>query len=174
MLLCSLSAGAAASELSGDSISDDEQDEAAQATPIQPGPALEVPLQDVTLTGIGVNRLYALVISANSDLMKAHNAAHGITEMSVGPWRAGAGCLRVRDVSYTKKLNIPLPLAPEKCHVWEEHRLIMKEPGGWVVLINCKNDAPKSDCFEAQVQMCGVYINGNTSKLRVSMQVRHF
>lgn len=149
-------AGASVTELSGDTISDDEEDEeAAQATPIHPGPALEVLLQDATLPGMGVNRLFALTISGDSDLMKAHHAAHDVTEISVGPWRAappGAGYLRVRDVSYTKKLNIPLPLAPEKCHVWEEHRLMVKEAGGWVVLITCKNDAPKGDCFEAQVR----------------------
>lgn len=131
-------------------------------------------LQDATLQGIGVNRLYALTISADSDLMKAHHAAHDVSEMSIGPWRAvpaGAGYQRVRNVSYVKKLNIPLPLAPEKCHVWEEHRLVTKEAGGWVVQITCKNDAPKGDCFEAHVQMCGVYVNSNTSRLRVSMQV---
>lgn len=84
---------------------------------------------------------------------------------------AGAGYLRVRNVSYTKKLNIPLPLAPERCQVWEEHRLLAKDAGGWVVLLVCTNDAPKGDCFEAHVQICGLYVDRNTSKLRVSMQV---
>lgn len=94
--------------------------------------------------------------------------------MSIGPWRAmplGAGYQRVRSVAYTKRLNIPLPLAPEKCHVWEEHRLVQKEAGGWRVDITCRNDAPKGDSFEAHVQMCGVYVGSNTSRLRVSMQV---
>lgn len=156
-----------------DSSSEDDE-EAAQATPIEPGPALELLIQEATLQGIGSKQLYKLVIDASSELMKAHNAANDVTEMVIGPWQAAAAGVsyqRVRNVSYTKKLNIPLPLAPDKCHVWEEHRLMVKEDGGWVVLLICKNDAPKGDCFEAHVQICGVYVNSNTSKLRVSMEV---
>lgn len=153
----------------------EDEEEASQATPIQPGPPLEVLLQEVTLQGIGANRLYNLLINANSELMRTQNAANDITNMLIGPWKpaqAGAAYQHVRDVSYVKKLNIPLPLAPERCNVWEEHRLMVKEAGGWVVQIICKNDAPKGDCFEAHVQMCGVYVSEQSSRLRVSMQVR--
>lgn len=159
----------------GGPLFDDE--EAVQATPIQLPAAYEVVLQDTTLQGIGVNRLYTLLFSADSQLMKTHHAAQEVTEVAVKAWRAPSAaaafsCMRVRDVSYTKRLNIPLPLAPDKCHVWEEHRLLTREAGGWVVQVVCKNDAPKGDCFEAHVQMCGVYVNSNDSRLRVSMQVR--
>lgn len=163
----------AAQQLCADSSSEDEE-EPAQATPIQPGPALELTIQEATLQGIGVQQLYRLVLDAGSELMRAHHAANDITGMVVGPWwaaPAGAGYQRVRSVFYTKKLNIPLPLAPERCQVWEEHRLLVKEAGGWVVLLVCTNDAPKGDCFEAHVQICGVYVDRNTSRLRVSMQV---
>ena len=145
-----------------------------QAIPIQPPAPCELVLQDVNLQGIGVNRLYVLLISGDSALMRTHHAAQQVTEVKTGPWRTatpGCGYQRVRDVSYTKRLNIPLPLAPEKCHVWEEHRLLTKEAGGWVVHMVCKNDAPKGDCFEAHVQMCGVYVSSSSSRLRVSMQV---
>lgn len=141
-------------ELSEDSLtSEDDDHNSSPVTPLQPGPALETLLQDVTLPGISTNRLYALLISADSQLMKDHHAAHDVTEMVVGPWRAGGdGCLRVRDVSYVKKLNIPLPLAPEKCNVWETHRLITKRPGGWIVQLTCTNNAPKGECFVVQVR----------------------
>jgi hypothetical protein len=168
-------AAGGAQELGEDSIITEDEEEVSQATPIQSGPPLEVLLQDITLQGIGANRLYHLLISASSELMKTHNAANDINNMSIGPWKpapAGAAYQCVRDVSYVKKLNIPLPLAPERCNVWEEHRLLVKEAGGWVVQIICKNDAPKGDCFEAHVQMCGVYVSEHSSRLRVSMQVR--
>jgi hypothetical protein len=153
----------------------DTEDEASSATPLQLGPALEAVLQDVSLPGISVQRLFGLLVGADSALMKSHQAAHDVTEVKVGPWKQaapGVGYLRSRDVSYTKQLNIPLPLAPDKCHVWEEHRLVDKAPGGWVVQQICRNDAPKGDCFEAHVQLCGVSVAPNCSRLRVSMQVR--
>jgi hypothetical protein len=176
MLLVDAVTAGGVQELGEDSIIAEDEEEAPQATPIEPGPPLEVLLQDVTLQGIGVNRLYNLLINAKSDLMKTHNAVNDITNMSVGAWKAapaGAAYQHVRNVSYVMKLNIPLPLAPERCNVWEEHRLMVKEAGGWVVQNICKNDALKGDCFEAHVQMCGVYVSEQCSRLRVSMQVRY-
>lgn len=161
-----------APDICDDVISDDE--EASKATPIQPPDALELLITDTTLQGLGVNRLYTLLISADSAFMQTMYSSANVTEVKVGPWRAapaGSDYQRVRDVSYTKHLNIPLPLAPEKCHVWEEHRLT-REGGGWVLTSVTKNDAPKGDCYEALVQMCGIYVSSHSSRLRVSMQVR--
>lgn len=167
--------GFAASEDSceEDGLADDDVDGPVTAVTL-PDP-YQVVLQDVTLQGTGVNRLYALLLGTTSELMTAHYAAQELTDVVVGPWRAaaaGSGALRVRNVSYIKRLKIPLPLAPDKCSVWEEQRLLSRGPGGWVVQFVCTNDAPKGDCFEAHVQLCGVYVSSSSCRLRISMQVR--
>lgn len=43
-------------------------------------------------------------------------AAEKLTDVSAGAWVSDAAG-RVRQVSYTKPLNIPLPLAPKQCKV---------------------------------------------------------
>lgn len=103
-----------------------------------------------------------------------------LREVSAGPWgppgdaNPAAGCaaaLRMRRVAYVKPLRIPIPLAPKQCHVWEEHRLVAKSDGGWVVECKCTNDAPKGDCFYVLVQLCGVHRASGAAQLRITMQV---
>jgi hypothetical protein len=153
---------------------DDGGDAGAAAPPLQLPQPFEVLLQDVLLPGISVNRLHSLLLASDSALMRAHYAAQELTEVASGPWRAppaGSECLRVRSVSYTKRLHIPVPLAPERCRVWEEHRLLERSSAGWVAQVECHNDAPKGDCFAAHVQLCGVRVSSDSSRLRISMQV---
>lgn len=55
--------------------------------------------------------------------------------------------------------------------MWEDHRLLVKQDGGFVVQHICTNNAPKGDCFRALIQICGVYLTSNSSRLRISMKV---
>lgn len=55
--------------------------------------------------------------------------------------------------------------------VWEEHRLLVKQDGGFVAQQICTNNAPKGDCFRALIQICGLYVTTNSSRLRISMKV---
>ena len=56
--------------------------------------------------------------------------------------------------------------------MWEEHRLLAKTDGGWVVECKSTNDAPKGDCFYVVVQLCGTHLASGRAQLRISMQVR--
>jgi hypothetical protein len=56
--------------------------------------------------------------------------------------------------------------------VVEEHRLVAKCDGGWVVECRSTNDAPRGDTFYVLVQLAGVHVGSGQSRLRVSMQVR--
>ncbi len=101
--------------------------------------------------------------------------------MSVTPWIAGGGdaaaaggggaVLLTRKVTYVKPLHLPIPLAPKQCNVWEEHKLLSKSDGGWVVECKSTNDAPKGDCFYVLVQLCGIHLARGQSQLRITMQV---
>lgn len=61
--------------------------------------------------------------------------------------------------------------SPRLLQVWEEHRILVKQDGGFVVQVVCTNDAPKGDCFRALIQMCGVFVSSGKSRLRISMKV---
>lgn len=65
----------------------------------------------------GVNSLHALLLGSGSEFMAAHYSSEGLLDVVVGPWKAAADpdCLRARQASYIKKLNIPF--APKQCHV---------------------------------------------------------
>eukprot|EP00879_Flechtneria_rotunda_P027209 GHRR01029104.1.p1 GENE.GHRR01029104.1~~GHRR01029104.1.p1 ORF type:complete len:120 (-),score=39.83 GHRR01029104.1:146-505(-) len=86
----------------------------------------QVVIQDEVLY-IGVNSLHALVFGAKSELMTLHFAAQQLEDVVVEPWQPGPGpeCLRSRQVSYTKKLNIPVPLAPKQCQVISRFMFIL-------------------------------------------------
>jgi hypothetical protein len=154
--------------------SEGEEDGGGPVEPLHLPPPLEVELADVTLQGLTVRRLRTLLDPASA-LMRAHFAATGLSEVVVGPWTPpppGGTWLRSRTVTYTKRLSIPLPLAPPSCTVWETHRdLTARGPAGFVVTHTCRNDAPKGDCFEAQVQVCAAHVPAPQpcARLRVSM-----
>jgi len=169
---------------------------APDATPLALPPALETLVVDSTVN-IGVNSLYSLIFGANSAFMSRFWASEDLTSVTVSPWAApmgtgdkaspptaaasgdasisgtssssGSAPLRVRQVAYVKPLRIPIPLAPKQCNVWEEHRLLAKSDGGWVVECKSTNDAPKGDCFYVLVQLCGVRRNSRQAQLRISM-----
>lgn len=106
----------AADDLTVDYSDDEESPEAAPLTAPEP---YDLVLQDVTVQ-TGVNRLHSLLLGSKSELMAAHLAAEGLIGLQVGPWQPaapGGEYLRSRQVSYTKKLNIPIPLAPKQCQV---------------------------------------------------------
>lgn len=97
--------------------SDDE--DSRDATPITPLEPYDLVLQDLTVP-VGVNKLHNLLVGSKSALIASHWAAEGLLDLQVGLWQlapAGAVYLRSRQVSYIKKLNIPLPLAPKQCQV---------------------------------------------------------
>lgn len=97
--------------------SDDE--ESPDATPITLPEPYDLVLQDIAVQ-TGVNRLHSLLLGSKSELMVSHLAAEGLIDLQLGPWQLaapGGEYLRSRQVSYIKKLNIPVPLAPKQCQV---------------------------------------------------------
>ncbi|KAF8062628.1 hypothetical protein HT031_003957 [Scenedesmus sp. PABB004] len=134
-----------------------------------PAPFDQVLLE--TQLEVGVAALQALLLDAGSPLMAAHWAAEGLRDVVVGPWAPGGvpGVLSARSVSYVKRLSIPF--APKQCQVWEEHQVLARCGGGFVVQHVCTNDAPKGDCFRALVQLACSATAPDACRLRVSMKL---
>ena len=95
-----------------------EYEDGPDTAPLQLPPPHEIILVD-TLLPMGLGTLHTLLFAHRSPLMEAHWQAEGITDVNVGPWQCGGddGCLRSRTIAYTKRLSIPVPLAPKQCKV---------------------------------------------------------
>ncbi|GBF95637.1 hypothetical protein Rsub_08619 [Raphidocelis subcapitata] len=158
---------------------DEEDDEdVPDAAPLPLPPPLGTPLIDAPVA-LGVNSLHALLFGGSSPFMDAFWASEDLRDVRASTWAAGGdpvspggpAPLRGRRVSYVKPLRIPIPLAPKQCNVWEEHRLVAKTDGGFVVECRSTNDAPKGDCFYVDVQLAGTHVASGQSRLRISMQI---
>ena len=65
---------------------------------------------------LGLNTLYRHLFGSSSQFMADFYARERLRDVVVGPWLV-EGSERVRQVSYTKPLVIPIPFAPKECKV---------------------------------------------------------
>lgn len=131
-----------------------------------------------------------LPAAAHSLIHKAPQGPHGTTLMQGmcqgGPVATGAAplhdlCMILPKADHQHHhWQVPLCAADSICavqrgvcmQVQEQHRLVSCSGRGFVADIWCTNNAPFGDAFTACVQLCGVAVGSDSSRLRISMEVR--